>query len=173
MLALLLLRQIKSIIGVSMENTRPPLPPFTAKSAVEKIRAAENGWNNKDPQKVSLAYTVDSQWRNRSSFVNGRDEIVEFLTEKWQKEIDYKLIKELWAFTENRIAVRYAYEYKNAEGQWFRAYGNENWEFDEFGLMKNRYACINDLAIEEKDRLFTWQGNIRPDDFPSLTELGL
>ena len=156
-----------------MENTRPPLPPFTAKSAVEKIRAAENGWNNKDPQKVSLAYTVDSQWRNRSSFVNGRDEIVEFLTEKWQKEIDYKLIKELWAFTENRIAVRYAYEYKNAEGQWFRAYGNENWEFDEFGLMKNRYACINDLAIEEKDRLFTWQGNIRPDDFPSLTELGL
>ena len=173
MLALLLLRQIKSIIGVSMENTRPPLPPFTAKSAVEKVRAAENGWNNKDPQKVSLAYTVDSQWRNRSSFVNGRDEIVEFLTEKWQKEIDYKLIKELWAFTENRIAVRYAYEYKNAEGQWFRAYGNENWEFDEFGLMKNRYACINDLAIEEKDRLFTWQGNIRPDDFPSLTELGL
>jgi nuclear transport factor 2 (NTF2) superfamily protein len=173
MLALLFLRQIKSIIGVSMENTRPPLPPFTAKSAVEKVRAAENGWNNKDPQKVSLAYTVDSQWRNRSSFVNGRDEIVEFLTEKWQKEIDYKLIKELWAFTENRIAVRYAYEYKNAEGQWFRAYGNENWEFDEFGLMKNRYACINDLAIEEKDRLFTWQGNIRPDDFPSLTELGL
>ncbi|MDO6505863.1 nuclear transport factor 2 family protein [Colwellia sp. 4_MG-2023] len=156
-----------------MENTRPPLPPFTAKSAVEKVRAAENGWNNKDPQKVSLAYTVDSQWRNRSSFVNGRDEIVEFLTEKWQKEIDYKLIKELWAFTENRIAVRYAYEYKNSEGQWFRAYGNENWEFDEFGLMKNRYACINDLAIEEKDRLFTWQGKIRPDDFPSLTELGL
>jgi nuclear transport factor 2 (NTF2) superfamily protein len=168
-----LLEQIKSIIGVSMENTRPPLPPFTAKSAVEKVRAAENGWNNKDPQKVSLAYTVDSQWRNRSSFVNGRDEIVEFLTEKWQKEIDYKLIKELWAFTENRIAVRYAYEYKNSEGQWFRAYGNENWEFDEFGLMKNRYACINDLAIEEKDRLFTWQGKIRPDDFPSLTELGL
>ncbi|MDO6486181.1 nuclear transport factor 2 family protein [Colwellia sp. 6_MG-2023] len=156
-----------------MENTRPPLPPFTAKSAVEKVRAAENGWNNKDPQKVSLAYTVNSQWRNRSSFVNGRDEIVEFLTEKWQKEIDYKLIKELWAFTENRIAVRYAYEYKNSEGQWFRAYGNENWEFDEFGLMKNRYACINDLAIEEKDRLFTWQGKIRPDDFPSLTELGL
>ncbi|WP_159822272.1 nuclear transport factor 2 family protein [Colwellia sp. 20A7] len=156
-----------------MENTRPPLPPFTAKSAVEKVRAAENGWNNKDPQKVSLAYTKDSQWRNRSSFVNGRDEIVEFLTEKWQKEIDYKLIKELWAFTENRIAVRYAYEYKNSEGQWFRAYGNENWEFDEFGLMKNRYACINDLAIEAKDRLFTWQGNIRPDDFPSLTELGL
>jgi len=156
-----------------MENTRPPLPPFTAKSAVEKVRAAENGWNNKDPQKVSLAYTVNSQWRNRSSFINGRDEIVEFLTEKWQKEIDYKLIKELWAFTENRIAVRYAYEYKNSEGQWFRAYGNENWEFDEFGLMKNRYACINDLAIEEKDRLFTWQGKIRPDDFPSLTELGL
>ncbi|MBU2869871.1 nuclear transport factor 2 family protein [Colwellia sp. E2M01] len=156
-----------------MESIRPPLPPFTVQSAVEKVRAAENGWNNKDPQKVSLAYTEDSQWRNRSSFVNGRDEIVAFLTDKWQKEIDYKLIKELWAFTDNRIAVRYAYEYQNTEGQWFRAYGNENWEFDQAGLMKNRYACINDLAIKEQDRLFTWQGNTRPIDFPSLSELGL
>ena len=152
-----------------MENARPPLPPFDAKSAKEKVRAAENGWKNK----VSLAYTPNSKWRNRSSFINGRDEIVEFLTEKWQKEIDYKLIKELWAFAENRIAVRYAYEYRNAEGQWFRAYGNENWEFDEIGLMQNRYACINDLPIDEKDRLFTWKGAIRPDDFPSLSELGL
>jgi len=156
-----------------MENSRPPLPPFTAQSAIEKVRAAENGWNNKDPQKVSLAYTVDSQWRNRTHFIKGREEIVEFLTEKWQKEIDYKLIKELWAFTKNRIAVRYAYEYKNSEGQWFRAYGNENWEFDSLGLMKNRFACINDLPIEEQDRLFIWEGNIRPDNFPTLSELGL
>ncbi|TYK67063.1 DUF1348 family protein [Colwellia echini] len=156
-----------------MESLRPPLPPFTAQSAAEKVRAAENGWNNKNPQKVSLAYTKDSQWRNRSSFVNGREEIVEFLADKWQKEIDYKLIKELWAFTDNRIAVRYAYEYKNSAGQWFRAYGNENWEFDQYGLMKNRYACINDLAIDEQDRLFTWQGTTRPDDFPSLSDLGL
>ena len=156
-----------------MENSRPPLPPFTAQSAIEKVRAAENGWNNKDPQKVSLAYTADSQWRNRTHFIKGREEIVEFLTEKWQKEIDYKLIKELWAFTENRIAVRYAYEYKNSEGQWFRAYGNENWAFDSLGLMKNRFACINDLPIEEQDRLFIWEGNIRPDNFPTLSELGL
>lgn len=156
-----------------MQNLRPPLPPFNIESAVEKVRAAENGWNNKDPQKVSLAYTADSQWRNRSSFVKGRKEIVEFLTEKWKKELNYKLIKELWAFTENRIAVRYAYEYQNAEGQWFRAYGNENWEFDELGLMQNRFACINDLPIEEQDRLFTWEGAVRPDNFPSLSALGL
>lgn len=156
-----------------MENSRPPLPPFNEASAKEKVRAAENGWNNKDPLAVSMAYTQESQWRNRSRFINGRSEIIEFLTEKWQNEIDYKLIKELWAFSDNRIAVRYAYEYQNSEGNWFRAYGNENWEFDELGLMKNRYACINDLAIEEKDRLFTWEGNIRPNDFPSLSELGL
>lgn len=158
---------------ITMENSRPPLPPFDADSAKIKVRAAENGWNNKDPLKVSLAYSADSQWRNRSSFINGRDEIVEFLTNKWQQELDYKLIKELWAFTENRIAVRFAYEYRNAENQWFRAYGNENWEFDEFGLMRKRFACINDLAITEKERLFRWEGAVRPDDFPSLSELGL
>ena len=156
-----------------MENSRPPLPPFNLESAIIKVRAAENGWNNKDPHKVSLAYSVDSEWRNRSSFINGRDEIVEFLSNKWETEFDYKLIKELWAFTENRIAVRFAYEYKNPNNQWFRAYGNENWEFDELGLMRKRYACINDVSIEEKDRLFTWNGSIRPDDFPSLSELGL
>ena len=156
-----------------MENLRPPLPPFNLESAIIKVRAAENGWNNKDPHKVSLAYSVDSEWRNRSSFINGRDEIVEFLSNKWETEFDYKLIKELWAFTENRIAVRFAYEYKNANNQWFRAYGNENWEFDELGLMRKRYACINDVLIEEKDRLFTWNGSVRPDDFPSLSELGL
>ena len=156
-----------------MENSRPPLPPFNLESAIIKVRAAENGWNNKDPHKVSLAYSVDSEWRNRSSFINGRDEIVEFLSNKWETEFDYKLIKELWAFTENRIAVRFAYEYKNTNNQWFRAYGNENWEFDELGLMRKRYACINDVLIEEKDRLFTWNGSVRPDDFPSLSELGL
>jgi len=156
-----------------MENSRPPLPPFDANSAAIKVRAAENGWNNKDPLKVSLAYSIDSQWRNRSSFINGREEIVEFLTNKWQQEIDYKLIKELWAFSENRIAVRFAYEYRNSQNQWFRAYGNENWEFDEQGLMRKRFACINDLAIKEKDRLFTWIGTVRPNDFASLSELGL
>lgn len=156
-----------------MENPRPPLPPFDFESATFKVRAAENGWNNKNPQAVSLAYSPDSSWRNRSSFIKGRVEIVDFLSSKWQKELDYKLIKELWAFTDNRIAVRFAYEYRNSENQWFRAYGNENWEFDELGLMRKRYACINDLAIDEKDRLFTWEGAVRPDDFPSLSELGL
>jgi len=156
-----------------MENSRPPLPPFDANSAAIKVRAAENGWNNKDPLKVSLAYSIDSQWRNRSSFINGRDEIVEFLTNKWQQEIDYKLIKELWAFSENRISVRFAYEYRNSQNQWFRAYGNENWEFNEQGLMCKRIACINDLAIKEKDLLFTWDGTVRPTDFASLSELGL
>jgi len=156
-----------------MENPRPPLPPFDSDSAKVKVRAAENGWNNRNPEKVSLAYSADSQWRNRSNFINGREEIVEFLTEKWSTELDYKLIKELWAFTENRIAVRFAYEYRNADNQWFRAYGNENWEFDELGLMRQRFACINDLPINEEDRLFTWEGAVRPDDFPSLSDLGL
>jgi nuclear transport factor 2 (NTF2) superfamily protein len=156
-----------------MENPRPPLPPFNIDSAKIKVRAAENGWNNKEPEAVSLAYSRDSQWRNRSSFINGRVEIVKFLTYKWQTELDYKLIKELWAFSENRIAVRFAYEYKNADNQWFRAYGNENWEFDELGLMRKRFACINDLAIDEKDRLLTWHGAVRPDDFKNLSELGL
>jgi nuclear transport factor 2 (NTF2) superfamily protein len=156
-----------------MDNPRPPIPPFDLASATVKVRAAENGWNNRDPQQVSLAYSADSQWRNRSSFINGRDEIIEFLRNKWQVELDYKLIKELWAFSGNRIGVRFAYEYRNADNQWFRAYGNENWEFDELGLMRKRFACINDLAIDEKERLFTWKGSVRPDDFPSLSELGL
>lgn len=156
-----------------MSFTRPPLPPFNHDSATEKVRAAENGWNNRDPHNVSLAYSTDSKWRNRSSFINGRDEIVCFLTNKWKEELDYKLIKELWAFTDNNIAVRFAYEYRNQEGLWFRAYGNENWEFDELGLMKTRFACINDLPIAEEDRLFIWEGSVRPDDFPSLSDLGL
>ena len=156
-----------------MATARPPLPPFDFASATLKVRAAENGWNNKSPESISLAYSPDSEWRNRVNFINGRAEIVDFLTKKWQNELDYKLVKELWGFTGNRIAVRFAYEYRNADNQWFRAYGNENWEFDEMGYMQKRFACINDLAIDKKDRLFTWGGNIRPDDFPSLSELGL
>ena len=156
-----------------MQSPRPPLPPFDIESAKTKVRMAENGWNNKDPEKVSLAYSENSQWRNRSSFITGRLEIVQFLQKKWQTELDYKLIKELWAFTDNRIAVRFTYEYRNEKNQWFRAYGNENWEFDEQGLMSQRHASINDLAIDEADRLLTWQGNVRPDDYPSLSELGL
>ncbi|WP_409439041.1 DUF1348 family protein [Psychromonas sp. GE-S-Ul-11] len=156
-----------------MKIARPPLPPFNVASATLKVRAAENGWNNKDPEAVSHAYSQDSQWRNRSQFINGRAEIVDFLTTKWENELDYKLIKELWAFSGNRIAVRFAYEYRNKDNQWFRAYGNENWQFDELGLMQKRFACINDLPINEQDRLFTWEGAKRPDDFPGLSELGL
>jgi nuclear transport factor 2 (NTF2) superfamily protein len=129
-----------------------PLPPFNFETATQKVQLAEDAWNSQDPARVSLAYTIDTEWRNRSEFVNGREQVVEFLTGKWQKELDYKLKKELWAFTENRIAVRFEYEYHNAEGQWFRAYGNENWEFDENGLMQKRYASINDLAIKEEDK---------------------
>lgn len=129
-----------------------PLPPFTLDTAKQKIQAAEDGWNSKDPVKVSMAYTVDTEWRNRDQFVNGREEVRAFLADKWNKELDYKLKKSYWAHTENRIAVRFEYEYRNAEGQWFRAYGNENWEFDENGLMKKRYASINDLAINQEDR---------------------
>jgi len=129
-----------------------PLPPFTLETAIKKVQLAEDAWNSQDPQRVSLAYTIDTEWRNRSEFVNGREEVVKFLTGKWQKELSYKLKKELWAFMDNRIAVRFEYEYHNKEGQWFRAYGNENWEFDENGLMRKRYASINDLAIKEEDR---------------------
>jgi len=129
-----------------------PLPPFTEETAKQKIQAAEDGWNSKDPVKVSMAYTEDTEWRNRDQFVNGRKEVQEFLADKWNKELDYKLKKSYWAHTDNRIAVRFEYEYHNGEGQWFRAYGNENWEFDENGLMQKRYASINDLAIEESDR---------------------
>jgi len=153
--------------------TRPPLPPFTEETARIKIRAAEDGWNSRDPAKVALAYTSNSVWRNRAEFVNGRSEIEAFLTRKWEREIDYRLIKELWTFADNRIAVRFAYECHNSDGDWFRSYGNENWEFDEDGLMKRRIASINDLPIVESDRKFHWPLGRRPDDHPELSELGL
>jgi len=158
-----------------METARPPLPPFTTvESAAQKVRLAEDAWNSRDPDRVVLAYTPDSRWRNRDLFVNGRDEIRHFLTEKWAREQEYRLIKELWAFTDNRIAVRFAYEWHDDEGRWFRSYGNENWEFDENGLMRRRHASINDLALKStSDRLFKWPLGRRPDDHPSLSELGL
>ena len=156
------------------EEARPPLPPFTKESAIRKIRMAEDGWNSRNPDKVKMAYTTDTVWRNRSTFLKGRDEVAKFLTGKWDRELDYRLIKELWAYNDNRIAVRYCYEYHNAEGEWFRAHGNENWEFDENGLMKNRHASINDVPIEEKDRKFFWpHDSPRPLDHPGLSELGL
>ncbi|MFB7330613.1 DUF1348 family protein [Streptomyces adustus] len=153
--------------------TKPPLPPFTHESAVEKVRGAENGWNSRDPHKVSLVYTPDSVWRNRAEFLQGRDEIVAFLTRKWQREQDYRLIKELWAFEGNRIAVRFAYECHDDSGNWYRSYGNENWEFDDDGLMRRRIASINDLRIEESERKFHWPLGPRPDDHPGLSDLGL
>lgn len=154
-------------------ESRPPFPPFTRDTALQKVRAAEDGWNNRDPVKVSLAYTLDSQWRNRSEFPCGRQQIVEFLTRKWAKEKDYRLIKELWAFADNRIAVRFAYEWQDEQGNWFRSYGNENWEFDSQGLMQKRYASINDLAINADERKFHWPQGRRPDEHPGLSELGL
>lgn len=149
------------------------VPPFTREIAIRKVRAAEDGWNSRDPERVALAYTVDSRWRNRSEFVTGREEIVAFLKRKWAKELEYRLIKELWAFGENRIAVRYAYESHDPSGQWFRSYGNENWEFDENGLMKVRHASINDVAIKETERLFHWPLGRRPEDYPGLSDLRL
>ena len=157
----------------SPNETRPPLPPFTLETAKQKVRAAEDGWNTRDPQRVSLAYTADSVWRNRAEFVTGRAEIVAFLQRKWAKELDYRLIKELWAHDGNRIAVRFAYEWHDDSGNWFRSYGNENWEFDEHGLMARRFACINDLPIREQDRQYRWPLGRRPDDHPGLSELGL
>ncbi|HTF97841.1 MAG TPA: nuclear transport factor 2 family protein [Cellvibrio sp.] len=156
-----------------MTESRPPLPPFTRETAIQKVRAAEDGWNNRDPHKVSLAYTADSQWRNRNEFPKGREQIVEFLTRKWDREKEYRLIKELWAYEGNRISVRFAYEWHDNTGQWFRSYGNENWEFDEHGLMQKRYASINDLAIQESERKFHWPQGRRPDDHASLSDLGL
>ncbi len=153
--------------------TRPPLPPFTEETAAQKVRAAEDGWNSRNPAKVALAYTPDSRWRNRSEFLQGRDEIEAFLTRKWQRENEYRLIKELWTFAENRIAVRFAYEWHDTGGQWFRSYGNENWEFAPDGLMQRRIASINDLAIDESDRRCRWQQGNRPDDHPGLSDLGL
>jgi nuclear transport factor 2 (NTF2) superfamily protein len=149
------------------------VPPFTRESAITKVRLAEDGWNSRDPQRVSLVYTVDSRWRNRTEFPVGREEIIEFLTRKWAKELDYRLIKELWTFEHDRIAVRFAYEWHDTSGQWFRSYGNENWEFDGAGLMQRRFASINDLAISEGDRKFHWPLGRRPDDHPGLSDLGL
>ncbi|MFP3925722.1 DUF1348 family protein [Pseudomonas sp. W5-36] len=157
----------------SNAQTRPPLPPFTRESAIEKVRLAEDGWNSRDAEKVSLAYTLDTQWRNRTDFVENREEAKNFLIRKWNKELDYRLIKELWAFTDNRIAVRYAYEWHDDSGNWFRSYGNENWEFNEDGLMARRFACINDMPIKEAERKFHWPLGRRPDDHPGLSDLGL
>jgi nuclear transport factor 2 (NTF2) superfamily protein len=155
------------------EKSRPPLPPFTKDTAVQKVRIAEDGWNSRDSEKVSLAYTIDSTWRNRAEFISGRNEIVDFLKRKWAKELDYRLIKEMWAFHANRIAVRFAYEWHDDAGNWFRSYGNENWEFDQDGLMKRRIASINDLPIKEGDRKYRWPLGRRPDDHPGLSDLGL
>ena len=154
------------------DERRPPLPPFIRETAIEKVRLAEDAWNSRDPKRVALAYTPDSRWRNRAEFVNGRAEIEAFLARKWSRELDYRLIKELWAFTENRIAVRFAYECHDDSGNWYRSYGNENWEFDENGLMRWRLASINDLPIQESERRYHWPLGRRPDDHPGLSELG-
>lgn len=156
-----------------MSTQRPPLPPFTLESAIKKVRLAEDGWNSRDPAKVALAYTEDTRWRNRAEFANGRQQVEEFLSRKWNRELDYRLIKELWAYTDIRIAVRYAYEWHDDSGNWFRSYGNENWEFDANGLMQRRFACINDSPITESERLFHWPLGRRPDNHPGLSELGL
>jgi nuclear transport factor 2 (NTF2) superfamily protein len=152
---------------------RPPLPPFTRETAIQKVRIAEDAWNTRDPERVALAYTTDSRWRNRAEFLEGRDAIRAFLVRKWSRELDYRLIKELWAFASNRIAVRFAYEWHDDSGQWFRSYGNENWEFDEDGLMRVRLASINDLPISDGDRKYHWPEGRRPDDHASLSALGL
>lgn len=152
---------------------RPPVPPFSRETAIQKVRMAEDGWNSRDAERVALAYTEDSRWRNRAEFPVGRVEIVQFLTRKWARELDYRLIKELWAFDDARIAVRFAYEWRDDSGHWYRSYGNENWEFDEYGLMKTRYASINDLPIPEAQRKYHWPLGRRPDDHPGLSDLGL
>lgn len=154
-------------------SERPPLPPFTFESAIQKARLAEDAWNTRDPERVSLAYTEDSRWRNRAEFLVGRAQIIEFLSRKWARELEYRLIKELWAHHENRIAVRFAYEWHDNSGTWFRSYGNENWEFDAGGLMHRRLASINDLPIAERERKFHWLLGRRPDDHPGLSDLGL
>jgi nuclear transport factor 2 (NTF2) superfamily protein len=157
-----------------MSESRPPLPPFTQETASQKVRAAENGWNSCDPAKVALAYTVDSSWRNRAEFLVGRPAIIAFLTRKWTRELDYRLIKELWSFGENRIAVRFAYEWHDDSSNWFRSYGNENWEFSPDGLMRRRFASINDLSIKETERKFHWdRKGSRPSDHPGLSQLDL
>jgi len=154
-------------------ESRPPFPPFTLETAKEKVQRAEDAWNTRDPARVALAYTVDSQWRNRVEFLKGRAEIEAFLTRKWNRELDYRLIKELWTFADNRVGVRFAYEWHDDSGQWFRSYGNENWEFDEHGLMRRRIASINDLPIKEGERKYLWPLGPRPADHPGLSALGL
>jgi len=156
-----------------VSEERPPFPPFSVDTAIEKVRKAEDAWNTRQPQTVALAYTEDSVWRNRAEFLSGRAEIVDFLMRKWNRELDYRLIKELWTFRDNRIAVRFAYEWHDDSGSWFRSYGNENWEFDSAGLMQRRFASINDLPIRESDRKFHWPLGRRPDDHPGLSDLGL
>jgi nuclear transport factor 2 (NTF2) superfamily protein len=169
----IMLRNTSPTRSFAMSDTRPPLPPFTRESAAQKARGAEDGWNSRDPQKVALAYTIDTHWHNRAEAVDGRDAVIAFLTRKWNKELDYRLIKELWAFDGNRIAVRFAYEWHDDSGNWFRSYGNENWEFNEQGIMKNRYARINDQPIRESARKFHWPLGTRPADHPGLSDLGL
>jgi uncharacterized protein len=158
---------------ITEETARPPFPPFTRESAITKVRLAEDAWNTRDPVKVSLAYSLHTRWRNRSEFADGREAVVAFLRRKWAKELDYRLIKEMWAFGDNRIAVRFAYESHDDSGNWFRSYGNENWEFDDNGLMRLRYASINDLPIKESERKYHWPLGRRPDDHPGLSDLGL
>jgi nuclear transport factor 2 (NTF2) superfamily protein len=159
--------------ATAASTDRPPLPPFTRETAIQKVRLAEDSWNSRDPEKVASSYSADSRWRNRAEFPTGRAAIIEFLKRKWAKELEYRLIKELWAFTGNRIAVRFAYEWRDDSGNWFRSYGNENWEYDEHGLNRVRHACINDLPITERDRKFRWPQGRRPDDHPGLSDLGL
>ena len=158
---------------MNTQQSQSLVQPFTLDIATQKVRKAEDGWNSRDPEKVALAYTVDSRWRNRAEFVNGREEIIKFLTRKWQRELEYRLIKELWAFHGDRIAVRFAYEWHDDSGNWYRSYGNENWEFNENGIMHHRYAGINDLPIKESERKFRWDTGRRPDDHPGLSDLGL
>ncbi len=158
---------------MTLDAPRPPLPPFTLDSACIKVRAAEDAWNRRNPAQVALAYSADTQWRNRDVFLSGRAEVVAFLTQKWAKELDYRLVKELWAYTDNRIAVRFAYEWHNEHGQWFRSYGNENWQFDALGYMEQRLASINDLPIAQNDRRLLWPEGPRPADYPCLSALGL
>ena len=165
--------QLMADHNVDAAEARPPFPPFTRETAIQKVRLAEDAWNSRDPRKVSLAYSADSQWRNRSEFVNGRQEIVALLGRKWSREFDYRLIKELWAHADNRIAVRFAYEWHDDAQNWFRSYGNENWEFGDNGLMRRRFASINDLPIKESDRKFHWPLGRRPDDHAGLGDLGL
>jgi nuclear transport factor 2 (NTF2) superfamily protein len=167
------LAQGEEIMATATTPARPPFPPFTRDSAIQKVRLAEDAWNTRDPAKVALAYAIDSRWRNRSEFINGRSEIIAFLSRKWAKELEYRLIKELWAFTGNRIAVRFAYEWHDDSGHWYRSYGNENWEFNVDGLMASRFASINDLPISESDRKYYWPHGRRPEDHPGLSDLGL